>query len=197
MTRPDIFEILSRSKRHEEIREIRIVERSPCLVEPRRFKVTAKVDKPLEDVLPILYLALPSSNYSEAHGSLSFLRNERLVGIFSDGRINASCFEDESEAKALLEDLKRLINKAIEYYEEHGKPSQELLELRNKVSPLEIYKYLPKTNCEACGEQGCFPFAVKLSNGSKTLDECPEIQKPKYSENRRYLNHMLQPIKLE
>jgi len=47
-----------------------------------------------------------------------------VVGIFPDGRINASCFENESEAKALMEDLKRLINKAIEYYEEHDKPSE-------------------------------------------------------------------------
>ncbi|MGQ9726891.1 MAG: (Fe-S)-binding protein [Candidatus Bathycorpusculaceae bacterium] len=179
------------------IEKIEIIEKSPCIVEPRRFKVSAKTDKPLQDVLSILYLALPASSYSKAHGSLSFLRKGKLVGLFSDGRINMSCFEISEEASEHLEELKNLLNKAFNYYKKYGSPDPKLIEIRAKLSPLEIYKYLPKTNCKECGEQGCFPFAVKLSNGEKTLQECPQIQLPKYSINKEQLDKMLQPIKLE
>ncbi|MGB9756665.1 MAG: (Fe-S)-binding protein, partial [Candidatus Bathyarchaeales archaeon] len=73
----------------------------------------------------------------------------------------------------------------------------KLVERKGKVTPLEIYKCLPRTNCKECGEQGCFPFAVKLANGEKTLQECTQIQQPKYNINREQLEKMIQPIILE
>ena len=127
----------------------------------------------------------------------SFLRKGKLVGIFSCGKINLSCFEKEEEAKELLDNSKTLLNKAFARYDKHGPPDPKLIEMRGKVSPLEIYNYLPKANCKECGEQGCFPFAVKLSNGEKTLQDCPQIQLPKYSSNKAHLEKTLQPIKLE
>lgn len=178
--------------RIEGVRNILIVERTPCLVEPRRFKIKAKTDKPLGDVLPVVYLALPSSNYSETHGSLSFLMNGRLVGVFSDGTINASCFEDLKEAEALLEELRNLLNAAFEYLRQKGKPDTEMLNIRRRASPLEVYKHLPKINCKDCGEDNCLAFAVKLLNGERKLDECPRIG----SKERAFLKKMVQPIEL-
>ncbi len=32
------------------------------------------------------------------------------------------------------------------------------------VSPIEVYKLLPRTNCKECGEENCMAFAVKLVN---------------------------------
>ena len=90
-----------------------------------------------------------------------------------------------------------MINKAFQYYESHGPLDPKLVEMKGKVTPLEIYNYLPKTNCKECEEQGCFPFAVKLSNGEKTLKECPPINGVQYAENKSRLERMLQPIKLE
>ncbi len=37
---------------------------------------------------------------------------------------------------------------------------------------VEIYKLLPKTNCGKCGTPNCFGFAVKLSTGQATVDQC-------------------------
>jgi len=90
-----------------------------------------------------------------------------------------------------------LINKAFQYYESHGSPDPKLVEMKGKVTPLEIYNYLPKINCKECGEHGCFPFAVKLANGEKTLQECPPIKKAQYAKNKLHLERMLQSIKLE
>lgn len=76
-------------------------------------------------------------------------------------------------------------------------PDPQLLEARQRLNPPEIYKHLTKTNCKECGEQGCFPFAVKLANGERTLQECTQIQQSKYSGEEDCLERMLQPIKLE
>ncbi len=37
---------------------------------------------------------------------------------------------------------------------------------------VDIYKLLPKTNCGRCGTPNCFGFAVKLSTGQATPDQC-------------------------
>ncbi|MGQ9531149.1 MAG: (Fe-S)-binding protein, partial [Candidatus Bathycorpusculaceae bacterium] len=162
------------------IDKVEIIEKTPCLLEPRKLQISAHAGRPLNEILPILYLALPHSNYSKAFGSVTFLFRGKLVTIYSSGKINLGCVAREEIARDLLEDLKKLINRAFEYYKSHGQPDPKLVEKKGKVTPLEIYKYLPQTNCKECGEQGCFPFAVKLSNGEKTLQECPQLRLPKY-----------------
>ncbi|MHC1625686.1 MAG: (Fe-S)-binding protein, partial [Methermicoccaceae archaeon] len=42
-------------------------------------------------------------------------------------------------------------------------------------SPLEVYKFLPKTNCGECGEATCMAFASKLINRDVTLEDCPPL----------------------
>jgi ArsR family metal-binding transcriptional regulator len=177
--------------------EINIAKKTPCLLEPRKLQITAQTDKPLNEIIPILYLAIPHSQYAKAFGSVTFLLEGKLVTVYSSGNINLGCVLREEIALELLEKLRALLDKAFEYYEKHGPPDPQLLDIRQKLSPLEIYKYLPKTNCKECGEQGCFPFAVKLANGEKTLQDCPQIKSPKYSSSKIYLEKMLQPIKLE
>jgi ArsR family metal-binding transcriptional regulator len=177
--------------------KVEIIEKTPCLLEPRKLQISAYASRSLNEILPILYLALPHSNYSKAFGSVTFLFKGRLVTIYSSGKINLGCVAREEIAIELLKELKNLLNKAFEYYNSHGQPDQKLIEKKGKVTPLEIYKHLPKTNCKECGEQGCFPFAVKLANGERTLQECPQLRLPENSGSREELEGMLQPIKLE
>jgi ArsR family metal-binding transcriptional regulator len=177
--------------------KISITEKTPCLLEPRKLQITAQADKPLNEIISILFLAIPHSQYAKAFGSVTFLLEGKLVTVYSSGKINLGCVLREEIALRLLEKLKAMLDKAYEYYEKHGPPNPKLLDIKQKLNPLEIYKYLPKTNCKECGEQGCFPFAVKLANGEKTLNECPQIQQPKCSINKEQLEKMICPIKLE
>lgn len=177
--------------------EISITDKTPCLLEPRKLQIAAQADKPLNEIIPILFLAIPHSQYAKAFGSVTFLLEGKLVTVYSDGKIKLGCVLREEIAVRLLEKLKIILNRAYEYYERHGSPDPKLLEAKQRLNPLEIYRFLPKTNCKECGEQGCFPFAIKLANGEKTLQECPQIQQPQYSTGKEKLEKMLQPIKLE
>ncbi|BDC35858.1 MAG: acetyl-CoA decarbonylase/synthase complex subunit gamma [Candidatus Methanoliparum thermophilum] len=60
-------------------------------------------------------------------------------------------------------------------------------------SPLEVYNYLPGTNCKECGEETCMAFASKLIDRSKTLDMCKEILDEAYKEEYEKLEDMLSP----
>jgi len=61
-----------------------------------------------------------------------------------------------------------------------------------KLSPIQIYRLLPKTNCGKCGEESCMAFAVKLLNLQTTLDKCrPLVEDPKYRKNYEELLKLL------
>jgi acetyl-CoA decarbonylase/synthase, CODH/ACS complex subunit gamma len=42
------------------------------------------------------------------------------------------------------------------------------------LSGVEIFKYLPKTNCKKCGHPTCLAFAMKLAAKQASLDQCPD-----------------------
>ncbi|WP_231493662.1 (Fe-S)-binding protein [Methanobrevibacter arboriphilus] len=44
-----------------------------------------------------------------------------------------------------------------------------------KVTAMDVYKLLPQTNCEDCGEASCMAFATKLSEKEADLTLCTEL----------------------
>jgi acetyl-CoA decarbonylase/synthase complex subunit gamma len=44
------------------------------------------------------------------------------------------------------------------------------------LSGLEIYKYLPKTNCRECGFPTCLAFALQIAAKKVPLDRCPHLK---------------------
>lgn len=44
-----------------------------------------------------------------------------------------------------------------------------------EISPIDIYKSLPKTNCGECQEANCMAFATRVVNGELTIDNCPPL----------------------
>jgi acetyl-CoA decarbonylase/synthase complex subunit gamma len=43
------------------------------------------------------------------------------------------------------------------------------------MTALEIYKYLPKKNCNKCGVPTCLAFAMQLASLKSTIDKCPYL----------------------
>ena len=62
-----------------------------------------------------------------------------------------------------------------------------------KVQVIEILKLLPMTNCRECGAPTCMVFATRVTEGAKTADDCPPIEK----EKREKLNAYLAPFNLD
>jgi ArsR family metal-binding transcriptional regulator len=178
------------------VKKIEIKEISPCTADPERIKFFAQADKPLEDVLPVLYLAIPNAKCSEKLGALNYMHHQHLITIFANGRIGMTYVKDRNEAYQLVEEARKLINRALIYLKTHGKPTPEMVQAKKELTPVKIYALLPKTNCKSCSEQSCFAFAAKLLNGEKTLQDCSPPDSSEYSMNKLKIEKMMNPIKL-
>lgn len=63
-----------------------------------------------------------------------------------------------------------------------------------KISPLQIYKFLPGTNCLECGESSCMAFASALIERKKKIDAClPLVEKAEYADKKEKLIDLLTP----
>lgn len=45
------------------------------------------------------------------------------------------------------------------------------------LTPLEVYRILPRTNCGKCLLPSCLAFAAAIVAGSRKLDDCPDIDR--------------------
>jgi acetyl-CoA decarbonylase/synthase complex subunit gamma len=62
-----------------------------------------------------------------------------------------------------------------------------------EISPIDVYKLLPKTNCQECHESNCMAFATKLVNGELVLADCPPLFTFGHQAARNDLSALLAP----
>jgi len=62
-----------------------------------------------------------------------------------------------------------------------------------ELSPIDVYKLLPKTNCKECGEENCMAFATKIVNREVQVDQCPPLLKKENEKAYNQLKEMLKP----
>ena len=178
------------------IKKIEIREIMPCTVEVNGIKFIAQADKTLDEVLPVLFLVIPNAKYSQKIGALTYKKDERIVTIFSSGRISITHVKDKPLSDRLVENLRGLINLSYIHLKTHGSPEPTIVELKRNLSAMKLYEKLPKTDCKKCGEQSCFGFAAKLFLGEKLPQNCPQLATPKNADLKKNLEKLLTPIKL-
>jgi len=62
------------------------------------------------------------------------------------------------------------------------------------VSPIQVMKFLPSTNCKECGEETCMAFAVKLLDHQVKLEDCkPIFKEKKYAKKLEKLKNLVTP----
>ncbi|MCK5626177.1 acetyl-CoA decarbonylase/synthase complex subunit gamma, partial [Candidatus Bathyarchaeota archaeon] len=64
---------------------------------------------------------------------------------------------------------------------------------KSQISPIDVYKLLPRTNCKECGEENCMAFATKLVNKEIRLDQCTPLLDEKNKSAYLKLWKMLKP----
>ncbi len=62
-----------------------------------------------------------------------------------------------------------------------------------ELSPIDVYKLLPRTNCKECGEENCMAFATKVVNREVPIEKCPPILKKEFEKAYNQLKEMLKP----
>jgi acetyl-CoA decarbonylase/synthase complex subunit gamma len=62
-----------------------------------------------------------------------------------------------------------------------------------ELSPIDVYKLLPKINCKECGQENCMAFATKLVNREVSLESCPPLLKKEHEKAYGQLKELLKP----
>jgi acetyl-CoA decarbonylase/synthase complex subunit gamma len=62
-----------------------------------------------------------------------------------------------------------------------------------ELSPIDVYKLLPRTNCKQCGEENCMAFATKVVNREVPIEKCPPLLTKEFEKAYRQLKEMLKP----
>ena len=135
--------------------------------EAETVTATAELTNDISEVFPYLNAILKGTIYNPKDKTLSFRKDGKGITLYSKKILVAGC-KNPQEAREYLEELKKLINKT---YEERDRitPSYKT---RAKLTVLDIYRLLPKTNCRECGEATCMAFATKLVAEETFIDKC-------------------------
>ena len=130
----------------------------------------AHLDQDVGRALPYLNTVLGGFEYIQDPPSVTFKAQGKLITVHSR-KIAVNALKDEAEAHKIVEWLRREINDAWANRAEI-KPS---FMAAPRPQVIEVLKRLPKTNCRKCGEPTCMVFAVRLAEGAKGTDACPEV----------------------
>lgn len=60
-----------------------------------------------------------------------------------------------------------------------------------RISPMDIYRHLPKDNCGECGTKTCMGFAVRLLRREAYLADCARLNEPKHITAKMELKKLL------
>jgi ArsR family metal-binding transcriptional regulator len=154
----------------------------PCIADSDRFRTIASMEPPLGGVLKALEPLFPRGRYSDRVGALITQKGDVLTTIYGTGKVTMTMIKNEGEAREMLENLKGTINEAI------AKGVAPAPREKVRVEAMEIYKYLPRTDCRECNEQSCYSFAIKLMGGEVSLDRCTALKGPEYATNLEHLH---------
>lgn len=63
--------------------------------------------------------------------------------------------------------------------------------LKNRVTPIQLYKLTPKTNCGECGFASCLAFATQVVVGQGDINSCPHLEENEIKSFREQLAEQL------
>lgn len=159
----------------------------PCLAEPGKIIVVGKPSRPLNDLLPYLATLPNVIAYNPEAPSLTYRRLAGFLTLYAD-KVYITQVSHVEEGVELLAALSEAINATWEHRDELIATRTQ----RRAPQLLDVWGFLPQTNCQECGETTCMAFAVGLIQGKRELQECRPIQAdPALAERRAALAVML------
>ena len=159
---------------------------SDCNPSSQKVNAIAELPVDISEILPYLNSVLKGLQYNEEERILTVKRGGHLIS-FRPKEIAITKLEDEGEARAVVEELKQIINDTYTRREQI-KPAYTS---RPIPRPLDIFKLLPGKNCKECGEATCLAFALKLINDEMKLRQCPLLHQMEFEKNRIKLEELL------
>jgi hypothetical protein len=112
---------------------------------------------------------LPTPPEAAGH-TFSYMEGGRMISLFRS-KIAVAKAHEVVDGYATLWGIKCWINDV--WARRHN--IERCYESRREISVIEIFKRLPGTNCEKCGELTCLAFAALILQGKHRLSECRPV----------------------
>jgi len=163
---------------------------APCIADEKKIRLIGYFDRDITEILPYINAVIKGASYNKGASTLTYAKERRLINLYNI-KITIAKADDIIDAWVVLDEVKKLINDTC-HNRDTIKPSYEE---KIKVTALQIYGWLPKTNCRACGEAICLAFACRLLLGEQKLSKCaPLSTESKFSENKKIMQEMAEAL---
>jgi ArsR family metal-binding transcriptional regulator len=159
---------------------------APCMADERKIRLIGYFNRDITEILPYINAVIQGCSYNKCASTLTYAKERRLINLYNI-KITIAKADDIIDAWHILDEVKTLLNKTYEN-KASIKPNYEE---KVKVTALQIYGWLPKSNCKACGEATCLAFACRFLQGEQKLSKCvPLSTESKFSENNKIMHEM-------
>ena len=163
---------------------------APCMADEKKIRLIGYFDRDITEVLPYINAVIKGASYNKGASTLTYAKERRLINLYNM-KITIAKADDIIDAWRILDEIKALINKTYEQRSDI-KPN---FDEKVKVTALQIYGWLPKTNCKACGEMTCLAFAVKMLQGDQKLNNCrPLINESSFAQNKLIMQELTEAL---
>lgn len=163
---------------------------APCIADEKKIRLIAYFDRDITEILPYLNAVIKGASYNKNASTLTYAKERRLINLYNI-KVTIAKADDIVDAWVVLDEVKDLINNTYRS-RDTIKPNYEE---KIKVTALQIYGWLPKTNCHACGEATCLAFAVRFLQGEQKLSKCaPLSTESKFAENMKIMQEMAEAL---
>ncbi len=152
------------------VKRIEIVQVEPCVADPEKIRLFARIPVDIRELLPYLNAKLGNATYVKDRDTLTCMKGGRLISIYPR-KVSIAKADDVADAERVLAWLAERIN----FVEEHRDEIEPVTERRVRIGALDIYSWLPQTNCRRCGETSCLAFALLLLQEKHRLSDCAPL----------------------
>ncbi|MGC8874230.1 MAG: (Fe-S)-binding protein [Chloroflexia bacterium] len=162
-----------------------------CIADATKNRVIARLSDDVSPVFPYVNAVLPGVLYNPEAQTLTIRRGVRLLTFYPRLAIFAKV-DGEADAIAQLRWFQDLCN---DLWRRRAELTPRL-ERQRLLGPLDVYKLLPRLNCQRCGERTCMAFAFSLLLGLRQFEACPHLAQEPYAEVGRRLAELLEAVGL-
>jgi ArsR family metal-binding transcriptional regulator len=147
-----------------------------CAPGSGRYGVRVTFSEDISPVFPYLN-ALLNDSYYDRENKVLIGNQKRHRYAFRASEIMVAGINETAQAPDAVREVVLLVNRVWKD-RENIKPS--FVE-RKVPTVIDIYRYLPKTNCRQCGYTTCLVFASELRTANCMLEQCPPLALPENS----------------
>lgn len=164
------------------LKEVEITYVSPCLADPEKIRLKATLSDDVTEMMPYLNAVIKNAIYNDAVKYITLFKDFRLITLYPREMTMIKAI-NTTDAWQVIDWLQDLLNRVYAQREE----IEPNYQLKKRPHPLQLYTWLPRTNCRKCGWPTCLAFAVHLFSGQEDLNNCLPLWGEDYQEYKEVL----------